>query len=53
MKFADVLCSLPEIKTNSAEEIGVKEAFYDFIKYCTDLAMKQEDNGFGADTAWL
>lgn len=24
MKFADVLCSLPEIKQNVAEDIGVK-----------------------------
>ena len=40
MKFTDVLCSLPEIRSNSAEDVGVKEAFFDFIKYCCDLAVK-------------
>lgn len=52
MKFADVLCSLPEIKSNNAEDIGVKEAFFDFIKYCSDLAQKQEEYGF-LDVSWL
>lgn len=43
MKFADVLCSLPEIRSNTAEDVGVKQVFFDFIKYCSDLALSQEE----------
>ncbi len=54
MRFADVLCSLPEIKQNAAEDIGVKEAFFEFIKYCSDLVVKQEEYAaFSEDLVWL
>jgi hypothetical protein len=54
MKFADVLCSLPEIRSNTAEDVGVKQVFFDFIRYCSDLALSQEEYAeFSDDTAWL
>lgn len=47
MKFADVLCSLPEVKNvNSSlknfQDAGIKQVqvFSDFIKYCAELIYK-------------
>jgi hypothetical protein len=54
MKFPDIFCSLPEIRSNSTSNLGIKEAFYDFIKYCIEIANKKEGcDDLVEDKVWL